>query len=136
MGGGRHRILVIEDNVETAEAFAIIFEARGFDVTLASNGADALMLLEHDHAYCAILLDLMLPVMDGRAFRRAQRADQILATIPVIVVSGDPHVAEVARHLEADNFLRKPIDPLEVANVVQRHCDGRACSTAPLRSGA
>jgi CheY-like chemotaxis protein len=131
----RHRIFVIEDNVETAEAFALIFEARGFDVTLASNGADALMLLEHDHAYCAILLDLMLPVMDGREFRRAQRADSSLATIPVIVVSGDPHVAEVARHLEADNFLRKPIDPLEVANVVQRHCDGRACSRPSVAPG-
>jgi CheY-like chemotaxis protein len=132
---GRHRILVIEDNVETAEAFALIFEARGFDVTLASNGADALMLLEHDHAYCAILLDLVLPVMDGRAFRRAQRMDPNLTAIPVIVVSGDPQVAEVARHLEADNFLRKPIDPLEVANVVERHCDGRACATPRLSSG-
>jgi CheY-like chemotaxis protein len=124
--GPRHRILVIEDNVETAEAFALIFEARGFAVTLASNGADALMLLEHDHAYCAILLDLMLPVMDGRAFRRAQRADPTLASIPVIVVSGDPQVADVARHLEAENFLRKPIDPVAVVNVVQLHCDGRA----------
>jgi CheY-like chemotaxis protein len=126
--GPRHRILVIEDNVETAEAFALIFEARGFAVTLASNGADAMVLLEHDHAYCAILLDLILPVMDGRAFRRAQRANPALASIPVIVVSGDPQVADVARHLEAENFLRKPIDPVEVANTVERHCSGQCAA--------
>jgi CheY-like chemotaxis protein len=132
--GPRHRILVIEDNADTAEAFAIIFEARGFAVTLASNGADAMMLLEHDNAYCAILLDLMLPVMDGRAFRRAQRADPALAAIPVIVVSGDPQVADVARHLEADNFLRKPIDPVEVAKTVERHCSGR-CATLHRSAG-
>jgi len=123
----RHRLLVIEDNADTAEAFAIIFEARGFAVTVASNGADALAILTHDRAFCAILLDLMLPVMDGRNFRRVQRADPALATIPVIIVSGDPHVAAAARQLHVETVLRKPFDPVEVVRAVAGACDGRAC---------
>ncbi len=123
-----HRILVIEDNADTAEAFAVIFAARGFDVSVSSNGADALAILRHDQDFCAILLDLILPVMDGRAFPRAQRADPATADIPVILVSADHQIAEAARQLGAENFLHKPIDPVEVVDVVERHCSGRACS--------
>ncbi len=118
----RHRILVVEDHVDTAEAFAIIFEARGLHVSVASNGADALTILEHDQNFCAILLDLMMPGMDGRTFRRAQRADARMADIPVIIVSGDPTISEAARQLGVSNFLQKPIDPVELVKAVERQC--------------
>ena len=114
--------MVIEDDVDTAEAFALIFQARGLDVTVTSNGADALSILRHDQAYCAILLDLMLPVMDGRAFRRTQRADPRLAWIPVIILSADPQIATAAEQLGVRNFLRKPIDPFEIVALVEAQC--------------
>src|SRR5688572_8894657 len=120
-----HRVLVVEDHVDTAEAFAIIFEARGLKVSVASNGADALMILEHDQDFCAILLDLMMPGMDGRTFRRAQRADARMADIPVIIVSGDPTISDAARQLGVTNFLQKPIDPVELVRAVERQCDMR-----------
>ena len=124
-----HRILVVEDHVDTAEAFAIIFEARGLRVSLASNGQDALSILEHDQDFCAILLDLMMPGMDGRAFRRAQREDARLADIPVIIVSGDPTLTEAARQMGVTNFLKKPIDPLELVKAVERQCVDLGLST-------
>jgi CheY-like chemotaxis protein len=117
-----HRVLVVEDHVDTAEAFAIIFEARGLKVSVASNGADALTILEHDQDFCAILLDLMMPGMDGRTFRRAQRADARMADIPVIIVSGDPTISDAARQLGVTNFLQKPIDPVELVRAVERQC--------------
>ena len=120
-----HRVLVVEDHVDTAEAFAIIFEARGLKVSVASNGADALTILEHDQDFCAILLDLMMPGMDGRTFRRAQRADARMADIPVIIVSGDPMISDAARQLGVTNFLQKPIDPVELVRAVERQCDSR-----------
>jgi len=124
-----HRILVVEDHVDTAEAFAIIFEARGLRVSLASNGQDALAILENDQDFCAILLDLMMPGMDGRAFRRAQREDARLADIPVIIVSGDPTLTEAARQMGVTNFLKKPIDPLELVKAVERQCVDLGLST-------
>lgn len=120
-----HRVLVVEDHVDTAEAFAIIFEARGLKVSVASNGADALAILEHDQDFCAILLDLMMPGMDGRTFRRAQRADARMADIPVIIVSGDPTISDAARQLGVTNFLQKPIDPVELVCAVERQCGPR-----------
>jgi CheY-like chemotaxis protein len=120
-----HRVLVVEDHVDTAEAFAIIFEARGLKVSVASNGADALAILEHDQDFCAILLDLMMPGMDGRTFRRAQRADARMADIPVIIVSGDPTISDAARQLGVTNFLQKPIDPVELVRAVERQCGPR-----------
>lgn len=122
---GAHRVLVVEDHVDTAEAFAIIFEARGLQVSVASNGQDALTILEHDQDFCAILLDLMMPGMDGRTFRRAQRADSRMADIPVIIVSGDPTISDAARQLGVTNFLQKPIDPVELVRAVERQCAPR-----------
>jgi CheY-like chemotaxis protein len=72
-----------------------------------------------------ILLDLMMPGMDGRTFRRAQRADARMADIPVIIVSGDPTISDAARQLGVTNFLQKPIDPVELVRAVERQCDLR-----------
>src|SRR5690242_14028892 len=124
-----HRILVVEDHVDTAEAFAIIFEARGLRVSVASNGQDALSILKNDQDFCAILLDLMMPGMDGRTFRRAQRADARMADIPVIIVSGDPTLTEAARQMGVTNFLKKPIDPVELVKAVERQCGDLRLST-------
>jgi len=130
-----HRILVVEDHVDTAEAFAIIFEARGLRVSVASNGQDALQILRNDQDYCAILLDLMMPGMDGRAFRREQRADARLADIPVIIVSGDPTLTEAARQMGVSNFLKKPIDPVELVKAVERQCGDLLLSSTPAFGG-
>ncbi|MCA1664461.1 MAG: response regulator, partial [Myxococcales bacterium] len=68
-----------------------------------------------------ILLDLMMPVMDGWAFRTEQLADPRLAAIPVVILSGTTEAARAARDLHVDEILQKPLDVPRLLSVVDRH---------------
>jgi CheY-like chemotaxis protein len=69
-----------------------------------------------------ILLDLMMPVMDGWQFRTEQLRDPALAAIPVILISADGTVREKAAALSAAAFLRKPIDVEQLLALVRQYC--------------
>jgi len=79
------RILIVEDDPDLRDMMATLLGLEGFDTLAAANGAAALGML--DGAVDAIILDLMMPVMDGWAFRRRQLASAAIAHIPVVVVS-------------------------------------------------
>ena len=117
-----HRILLIEDNTDSAEAFRTVLEMAGFEVVVAFHGADALAILRYDRDFCTILLDLMMPVMDGWAFREAQQRDPTLAEIPVVILSGDGRVADKARQMGVADYLAKPPDPGALVHLIERHC--------------
>src|SRR4051794_37746057 len=87
-------VLLVEDNDATREAVSLILESDGYQVMTAANGRKALDRLRGGARPDLILLDLMMPVMDGWQFRAEQRRDQVLADIPVIVCSaaGDAQV--------------------------------------------
>ncbi|HET9595586.1 MAG TPA: response regulator [Anaeromyxobacteraceae bacterium] len=99
------RVLVVEDDPDIREALEEALASEGYEVALATDGAHALRVA-HETLPDLILLDLMMPVMNGWAFRAAQRADPALAGIPVIVVSAvdSDRIAEV----EADGYVCKP----------------------------
>ena len=103
-------ILVVEDEPELREVLQIALEADGYDVATAVNGRDALKHLRTTADTCLIVLDLYVPVMNGREFRAAQLRDRSLAWIPVIVISGGLEGARDARELGARAFMRKPVD--------------------------
>jgi CheY-like chemotaxis protein len=103
-------ILVVEDEPELREVLQIALEADGYDVATAVNGRDALKHLRTTADTCLIILDLHVPVMNGREFRAAQLRDRSLAWIPVIVISGGLEGARDARELGARAFMRKPVD--------------------------
>lgn len=105
--GPRHRVLVIDDEPQVRATLheALVFE--GYDVTEASNGAEALAMLGDLHP-AAIVLDLWMPVMDGWAFRRAQLASH--PGIPVIVLSALDAGSQRVDELRADALLAKPFD--------------------------
>src|SRR5262245_15369306 len=86
-GAQRGRVLVIEDDADTREAVSDFLEREGFEVEAVENGHLALESLRSRDAPRFILLDMMMPVMDGWSFRRQQRADPQLSSIPVIVVT-------------------------------------------------
>jgi CheY-like chemotaxis protein len=69
-----------------------------------------------------ILLDLMMPVMDGRAFRTEQRRDPELAGIPVVVVSAYLDVGQEVEEMGVERFLRKPLDAKVLLNAVEENC--------------
>jgi CheY-like chemotaxis protein len=119
----RHKVLVVEDDTEIREALVELLEDQGCDVVEAANGERALAYLRSTDALpCLILLDLMMPVMDGHAFREAQFQDPVLASIPVVVVSAHRDVQGNAEQLKAATFIKKPPRLEELVSAIAQHC--------------
>ena len=117
-------ILVVEDDFAIRETIFEVLDCEGFRVTCAANGAEALLRL--DEAFEAgdcpglILLDLMMPVMDGWEFRQAQRRDPRLAAIPVIVLSAGAGMESRVAALAPAAFIPKPFELDHLLHTVQR----------------
>src|SRR5215203_2329913 len=113
-------VFVVEDDVDTRDMLGRFLELEGFQVEVAANGKQALDRLTSGVHPCVILLDLMMPVMDGWQFRRQQVLDRQLADIPVIVVSaaGKERMAGI----EADGYLSKPVDLEQLLAQVNQYC--------------
>ena len=118
----RGRVLVVEDDRLAREALEAILEARGFSVAAAGNGREALNYLQTHRPPDVILLDLMMPVMNGWEFRRHQKQNPALAAIPVIVCSGVEDVPAEAALVGAAGHLQKPIVPEELVETVSHFC--------------
>ena len=103
------RILLVDDDAALREALAEFLEERGYEVSCAGDGREALAALATLPAPDAILLDLAMPVMDGWAFRAAQRRDPRWALIPTIILSASLGTDEIALEKLAPSFaLQKP----------------------------
>ena len=107
---GPRRILLVEDDFDIRAMLALALEMEGFEVATAANGREALEELRAGRAPELILLDLMMPIMNGWEFRNAQRADPALAQIPIVILSGDGNVVEKTAALGAAAYIRKPLD--------------------------
>ncbi len=106
----RGLILLVEDDPDISEAMAGCLTDCGYRVATAANGQVALETLRSNAELPRlILLDLMMPVMDGWEFRAAQRADPALAGVPVVLLSASMKVREAAAELGIARWLRKPI---------------------------
>ena len=118
----RHRcsILVVDDDADTRELLRVALSADGYRVSTADDGREALDHLRSHDETCVVLLDLMLPQMDGIHFRSAQLRDRSLAWIPLIVMSGAVDGDRQARALGAREVLRKPLDLDELRQAVGR----------------
>lgn len=105
----RGTILVVEDDLDIREVMRMVLEASGYEVLEAGDGAEALASVRA-HRPSVILLDLMMPGMDGFQFRESQLQDPAIAAIPVVIVSGGGAVPERASELGAAGYLVKPTD--------------------------
>lgn len=116
------RVLIVEDNPAISEAYKLVLEQEGYDVVVAENGKDALLKLKNGTPLPdLILLDLMMPVMNGWEFLAAQSADPALAGVPVVALTcgiGPTPSGENVR-LVTD----KPMDIFELTNLVRRQWD-------------
>jgi CheY-like chemotaxis protein len=113
-------VFIVEDDLDTREMLARFLELEGFNVESAENGKLALERLGRGTHACVILLDLMMPVMDGWQFRQAQAQDEALANIPVIVVSAAGR--DRIERIDADAYLSKPVDLEELLGCVIQFC--------------
>ena len=115
-------ILVVEDDTDGRETLAEFLEAEGYQVARAANGRQALDYLQRARPPGLILLDLLMPVMDGYQFRQRQRQDPGLASIPIAVLSAVGPNSDQMAALEPAGWLVKPIDLEALLDIVQRHC--------------
>jgi CheY-like chemotaxis protein len=117
-----HRILVVEDNGNARESLVLLLQAEGFEADGAENGREALRVLREGYDACLILLDLMMPIMDGWTFRVEQRQDPRLADIPVAVLTATVNPGQEAQRLGAVAALQKPLDIGRLLELVARYC--------------
>lgn len=122
-----HLVLVVDDDRDIRDSLIETLEDHGYQASGAANGAEALAMLRSSPRPCLILLDLMMPVMDGRGFREEQLKNPAWADIPVVVISAYGNVEAQAQEL-ATAFVRKPVSTRPLIDVVRRYCGGEPVS--------
>ena len=124
----RERILVVDDDVDVREAISTLLEDEGFEVSVCGDGRRAWDLLHAGPLPDLMILDLMLPGMDGWQLRTQQRADPDLRHIPVLAISADGSAKAAAIH--ADAFLAKPLSAENLLHAVERILSERVTGAA------
>ena len=117
-------ILIVDDDEGLRSNLQDVLKGEGYGVAGAKDGKDALELLRKSNSLPSlIMLDMVMPVMDGLSFRQAQENDPRLAPIPVIVMTAASKAEERKIRLGARGILRKPFLAAEVLKTVHRFCD-------------
>jgi CheY-like chemotaxis protein len=112
--GAGKSILLVEDDEIIRRAIQMVLEWEGYQVQCASNGQEALDALRAGSRPSLILLDIMMPVLDGEQFRREQLRDPNLASIPVIVVSA----ARFTDTIKVTHYIHKPFEVQELLSAI------------------
>ncbi len=105
------KILLVEDDVDIQYLMKQLLESEGYDVNCAANGKEALEKLR-DNSYDPnlIILDLLMPIMDGYQFCQEQIKDDRLAQIPLIVMSAERDIRGIKTAIRATDYIKKPLD--------------------------
>ena len=115
-------ILIIDDDNDIRETFAEALRMVGYEVHTAPEGKTALELLGAVTPPCLILLDLMMPTMNGEEFRRQQLTSPVLSKIPVVLITADRHAHQKALSLGVAEGLSKPIDFEALSDIARKYC--------------
>ena len=116
-------IVLVDDNEDLREIYGAVLRRAGFDVREAENGEEALTMLHAMAADpCVMLLDLMMPVMNGAELLRVLQEDPRFASLPVVVLSAGGRASDAP---EAKRFIRKPVEPDVLVALAHEFCDAR-----------
>jgi CheY-like chemotaxis protein len=115
-------VLIVEDDADLREMMAQLLTLEGYQIEAVANGREALEYLNEAPRPDVILLDLMMPIMDGWEFRRRQQNDPALADVPVIVLTALDQAQARASDLNGVDFLKKPLDFDRLLELVRRRC--------------
>ena len=116
-------VLVIEDDPDMRELERMALSSSGHDVLLAPNGYEGLRTLEARRP-CVILLDLMMPVMDGLTFLAERQRRMVGADVPVVCISAGGHdIMDEALRLGAEECIHKPADFDDLCERVAYYCN-------------
>jgi CheY-like chemotaxis protein len=116
-------VLIVEDDNATRAALVLLLETEGYAAAAVADGRAALGYLRDRPPPRLVLLDLMMPVMDGWQFLSERHKEPALAAVPVVAFTAASGIdAPALRALGAEDILRKPADPAELLAVVRRYC--------------
>lgn len=121
----RHTILLIEDDPHLRDSVQAVLEVEGFQVVTAEHGLEGLQRLEVTESPCLIVLDLMMPVMNGWEFLETMRERPDTAQPPVVVVSAAAQLDDVQQRFQCQ-VLRKPFEVDHLIAVAEQHCQRSA----------
>jgi two-component system, sensor histidine kinase and response regulator len=107
------KILLVEDDADIRDSIQEFFTDEGFEVAIAGNGVEALEAMQHELP-SVVVLDLMMPVMDGVTFYHRMQAEERFKTVPVVVSTSDPSRAPAGTVI-----VRKPIDLRMLSRIVR-----------------
>jgi CheY-like chemotaxis protein len=114
------RILIIDDDDDIRGILDLVLGAQGYEVVTAADGLAGLEQLRVGGRPSLILLDMMMPRLDGEGFLRAMRSNPHTADIPVIIVTGHPAAHEKAAQLGTAGCLVKPVELAELLSTIAR----------------
>jgi len=114
-------VLVVEDDADAREAMKSVLELHGYPVVTTADGSEALYRLRNGLKPCLILLDLMMPGMDGFEFIDQKRQDPRISTIPVVIYSGHHDAKSNAERLGAQGYFQKPVEVESLLNLVETY---------------
>lgn len=114
------RILVVEDDTSIRELLVELLESEGYAVASAVNGLEGLKYLQNETNPDLILIDLMMPVMDGYSFRTEQLKNANWSKIPTVVMSAEANAKEKMKNFNITAFLSKPVELDTILKTVAR----------------
>lgn len=117
----RKKILLVEDNSDIQDNLTMFLNLENFEVASAFDGKQGLDVLRSSGDVCAILLDLMMPGMNGYEFLRERQGDPQLVKIPVILLSAATDLEKTAKTYQLP-FVRKPIDLDQLMQSIHKVC--------------
>ena len=116
----RRFVLVVEDDADVRETLELILKSGGYEVLTAVDGLDAMDVLRgHEDEVSVILLDVIMPNMDGWQFLEERAKNAALEHVPTIVLSGAHQMTPISSHATA--FLTKPIAAQELLRMVRKY---------------
>ena len=120
------RVLVVDDNEALRENMCELLESEGFEASAVSDGHAALGCLELEPRPDVILLDLMLPGLDGKQVAAAIRAEPRYAAIRIVIVTGLPPGPQSRKAFQVDAFVAKPFGIAQLIETIRTVCGERA----------
>lgn len=116
-------VLIVEDDEAIRTILSEVLRDEGFDVFMAENGKDGLKILDTIPRPCLILLDFMMPVMNGREFMEKKQRDDLIAAIPVVLISA---FEDRSKAIGAVGFIKKPIEFDGLMRFLKQYCNERS----------
>jgi CheY-like chemotaxis protein len=130
-------VLIVDDDQAILDGVGELLREEGFRVVATANGAEALARLRAGLRANVILLDVLMPVMDGWDFRAAQLADPVLRDMPVVVISASGFARDtLGQQLKAHEVFSKPLELDHFVETLRALCGGDDSGPSSLATGA